>query len=321
MSRVWSGSGARVCALLASALLACSGKGSNDLFAPASSTGTCTGADCNPADAATHGQGSGGAGSSSTTTAGGTSSSTTGIGTSGGGAGGGATTGGGAGATGGNGVGGAAGTGTGGSQDDSGINPVEDAQTIDAVVDSGGLGDAVVVRDACVPTGQEVCDGIDNNCNGGVDENNACRTGCVGATYAGIGYMLCYGQTQRREWRAAQTDCTNHNMHLMRVDSAEQNAFIRSTSLSVGYSDTIWIGGSDSAREGTWVWTDGVQFWQGGVLGHVVDGHFAAWDMDQPNSADGPEDCAAVWTGIETWHDLSCLGIHAYICQGLAPTR
>jgi hypothetical protein len=113
----------------------------------------------------------------------------------------------------------------------------------------------------------------------------------------------------------------NHGMHLIRVDNAEQNSFIRSTGISVGYSDPIWIGASDLAREGTWVWLDGTEFWLGGVNGHTVNGHFAAWDMDQPNSAEGPEDCATVWTNIETWHDVNCAIRHAYMCQAPAPIR
>jgi Lectin C-type domain len=332
MSSVSRGSGARSCVPLAIALLACSGSGGRDLFEPSTSTGTCTtncgpgatttsaGAGGAPGSSATSST-SGGAAGAATTTA--TTTATTGSG-SGGAGGSPSTTSGGAGTTGGGtSAGGTTGAGTGGSPvDDAGVTPTEDAHSVDvvSVVDSGTGTDAVVGRDACVPTGNEVCDGIDNNCNGNVDEN-ACRSGCVGATYGGIGYMLCFGQNQERIWTDAVADCKNHDMHLVRVDDAMQNAFIRKTSLSVNYSDSIWIGASDSAREGTWIWLDGAQFWQGGVAGHTVDGRYAGWDMDQPNSADGPEDCAVIWSGIETWHDVNCLIRHAYMCQALAPLR
>jgi hypothetical protein len=323
MSSRSRGSGARVSALLAGALLACSGASGNDLFAPTTSTGTGT-CPTNCVSGATTTSGAGGASSTATTSA--TSSSAT----SGGGTGtttstgaGGSTSGTtttGAGTTGGSSMGGAPGTGAGGSPvDDAGITPVDDGQVIDvSVIDAGEPdrgGDVFAGRDACVATGMEVCDGLDNNCNGRIDENGVCPNQCIGAAYNGVGYMFCFGN-QERIWNDASTECKNHNMHLVRVDDAAQNSFIRKTALSVGYSDTIWLGGSDSAHDGMWMWMDGTQFWQGGVNGHTVDGLYAGWDVGQPNNATGAEDCAAMWTNIEGWHDATCGLRHAFMCQG-----
>ena len=40
----------------------------------------------------------------------------------------------------------------------------------------------------------------------------------------------------------------------------------------------VWIGGNDTAEEGKWEWVTGpeagTQFWQGGVAGFPVGGHF-----------------------------------------------
>ena len=131
----------------------------------------------------------------------------------------------------------------------------------------------------------------------------------------GVSYMLCYAQNQHRAWRAAETQCTNRNMHLVRVDDAEQNAWIRAQALAVNFTGIIWIGGSDVAQEGNWIWIDGTQFWMGLVNGRAVNGLFSNWDTGQPNSA-GVEDCAAMWMNTDAWHDVACTNINAFLCQG-----
>ncbi len=59
--------------------------------------------------------------------------------------------------------------------------------------DGDGVGDAC---DSCTPTGPEVCDGIDNDCNGAIDDGDpgagaACNTGLAAQCAAGI--MHCVG--------------------------------------------------------------------------------------------------------------------------------
>jgi hypothetical protein len=199
--------------------------------------------------------------------------------------------------------------------DDAG--PVEDVVVVDVSVSDGRPVPDAAPRDVCVPTGQEQCDGLDNNCEGRIDEN-ACRDGCIGAAFEGVGYMLCYRDDRTRNWRDAEMDCVAHNMHLARVDSEAQNAFIRATGMNVNFDGNIWIGGSDADVEGRWVWIDGTQFWMGNFSGQPVDGHFTAWSMGQPNSASGQEDCLAMWMGVSTWHDATCGTREAYMCQALA---
>jgi hypothetical protein len=214
--------------------------------------------------------------------------------------------------------------GAGGSREiDAGATP-DDAAPIDAIVvidanQPDRVADAPAVYDACVPTGAEICDGIDNNCNGAIDEGNACRNGCAGVSHAGIGYVLCYGNGQQRSWQDASTDCTNRGMRLARIDSEDENAFIRKASLALGFGGIIWIGASDLNRKGTWAWTDGTQFWLGGAAGHTVGGQFATWDTREPDGAGPTEDCAAMFTNVEKWHDLACGARYAYVCKSAAP--
>lgn len=85
--------------------------------------------------------------------------------------------------------------------------------------------------------------------------------------------------------------------YLATITSLGENTFIRSLS-----SDG-WIGATDQAVEGKWVWADGpeagVQFWSG-LSGGTAMG-FAHWNGGEPNNA-GDEDYAHLNGG--NWNDL-----------------
>jgi hypothetical protein len=104
-------------------------------------------------------------------------------------------------------------------------------------------------------------------------------------------------------------------MHLVRVDDAEENAFIRRAATNVGFNGNIWLGGSDLATEGTWVWTDGTQFWVGKANGTRVGGNYANWSALQPDTQSTAEDCAEIAQGTATWHDVACALRQAFVCE------
>jgi hypothetical protein len=208
--------------------------------------------------------------------------------------------------------------------DDAPIDVSQDAALDTALIDAGARdAEASVAADAksdvCVPTGTEVCDGIDNNCNGSVDEQTACPAGCIGVTHLGQGYMVCYTQPRWKTWPDAEADCVSRGMHLVRVNDAAENQWIVDTMASAGYSGGVWIGANDRQTEGVWVWTDGVQFWQGeGDAGGPIGGLYNDWGRGQPNdNAVGGEDCAELgFTGSWIWNDLSCdTFTRAYVCE------
>jgi len=91
---------------------------------------------------------------------------------------------------------------------DSGATDTGDAGSADSgdssatdVADGADAADAVdvVPVDACIPTGAEVCDGIDNDCNGMADDGvlpRSCYTGPAGTAGVGIcraGVQMCMG--------------------------------------------------------------------------------------------------------------------------------
>ncbi len=86
-----------------------------------------------------------------------------------------------------------------------------------------------------------------------------------------------------------------------------------------------WIGGSDNAEEGTWIWTlDGEVFWNGGNRengGEAPEGVFTNWVSSEP-SADADADCALMLgtqaPGNGLWIDERCASAAVAICQGPA---
>ena len=130
-------------------------------------------------------------------------------------------------------------------------------------------------------------------------------------------------------WDAAAAAAAEMNLagkpgYLARINSARENAAIlnavmdhlteaqREASLAEDGSETpfIWLGGSDKAREGQWVWSDnGDQFWEGDFNGKPVGGLYSNWGV-QPDSATGDEDALAMGLGDwpEPFYDLGRAG-------------
>jgi hypothetical protein len=271
--------------------------------------------------------GRGGGGSAGTSAAGSASAGRAGAGGDGvGGA-----TGGGSGADGGTGGGGAMGGnesagngGTGGSNGGSaGVGGV--------AAGTGGLGEAGLAgeigmagagSEPCVAE-QEVCDGLDNDCDDESDEEG-CPADCTAKVYEGHSYLLCMTteEDDQLAYSGANGYCDDaesaldlgFSMALARIESHDESevmkAWVRASAPSNG---TIWIGANDLDDENTWVWGRGpnaVQFFQGSNRGggKPVDGAFNDFAPDRPNAANGDEeDCGAMESELDwQWNDAIC---------------
>ena len=124
--------------------------------------------------------------------------------------------------------------------------------------------------------------------------------------------------------KAAEMQLAGKQGYLARINSARENAVILEAvmahlteeelgaTIAEDGSDTafVWLGGSDSAQEGKWVWSDnGDQFWEGDFNGSPVGGFFTNWGV-QPDSASGTEDALAMGLGDwpEPFFDLGAAG-------------
>ena len=205
----------------------------------------------------------------------------------------------------------------------------------------GGGAGGVAGASGCVPTTPmtERCDGVDNDCMGGVDEGMACPANCTGATRAGHAYIFCSFEdssggsttTRERTWMQAMDFCQMRDLSLVFIESAEENAFILEWVTRMQLEDQVWIGANDrdvttlQNNEGEWVWGTGnnaVQFWEGDDNGEAVMNRYEDWADGEPNN-EGSEDCGVMSFNHDyQWDDRDCSnGYMNFVCEsGVAIT-
>jgi len=172
-----------------------------------------------------------------------------------------------------------------------------------------GRGGDCADDDEVVRPGQpELCNAVDDDCDGLLDEDNACD-GCTTDTYGGHTYLFCSSNRSRTNASAA---CADAGYHLVTIDDAEENLWLtdRSVELRLGggtFPGTgVWMG---LVREGTgdFGWEDG-----------SARGTFAAWAPGEPNGS-GP--CARLLLmdspvgPRERWADADCGLSLDYLCE------
>lgn len=183
-----------------------------------------------------------------------------------------------------------------------------DGGPTDSGLVDGGPGDsgAPDTGPGCIAT-PETCDGADEDCDGVID-NGTC-TDCTRGTAGASTYLWC-GATER-SFDDAVRDCASRGYQLVVIESAAENAAV--AALAAGGPDA-WIGLSDAAAEGTWVWVDGQLAESGGVAMMYVN-----WRAGEPANGDG-DDCAELDPGDGgRWNDVGCGGTRPILCEVAAP--
>jgi hypothetical protein len=206
-------------------------------------------------------------------------------------------------------------------------------QTYYADADGDGHGDPAAPVEACAPPAgtvtskddcddaneerhpgrEEICDGLDNDCNGATIE--VCPTGCMAIRrpppdHLLHAYLVCNGVAT---WASARATCASAMFKLVQIDDAAENAFVYNLAVGTFGNVDIHIGGTDSVVEGTWVWDGSVPFWQGLSGGMPIGNRYANWEPGEPNSS-GTEDCAEMRSGGR-WNDDDCGAAQRFICR------
>lgn len=150
------------------------------------------------------------------------------------------------------------------------------------------------------PGAPEICNFQDDDCNGVLDDDPMCPPCLTTPSPSGGTLAYCF---EARNFAAAEFDCVAQGGHLVSIHDQATQDEVRNTAYGL-MPGNWWIGLSDVALEGTFVWTDGTP------LDHT------SWAGGEPNNAGGIENCAHLWDAAGgEWNDIPCNTAMSYVCR------
>ena len=154
------------------------------------------------------------------------------------------------------------------------------------------------------PGADEVCNFVDDDCDGEIDESpegeESCPT-CETVYEDDKGsVILCRIVANYAD---AHEACLSRGADLLSIHSAEEQAAIAPAAYA-DYKGHLWIGINDRIEEGTFAWTDGSPV------------NFEHWANNEPNDWGSGEDCGHLYDGGDhRWNDLPCGHEAGYLCR------
>ncbi|XP_025758276.1 CD209 antigen-like protein E isoform X1 [Oreochromis niloticus] len=128
-----------------------------------------------------------------------------------------------------------------------------------------------------------------------------------------------YFSISKSSWNQSRDECRAKGGDLVKIESREEQSFLerRLRDVMTEGRDKFWIGLTDSAEEGRWVWVDGssldqsLKFWSGNEPDN--------WKGHNGKHPDG-EDCARMGEkggakDLNCWFDAFCSKPHRSICE------
>ncbi len=148
-------------------------------------------------------------------------------------------------------------------------------------------------------------------------------TGLGDAQYTAADGNCYFREDSTADWPTAQANCEAEDAYLAVITSDAENTAIY-TNLSIGATET-YIGGSDIASEGSWVWAGGeqagVEFWAGTAGGSASNGLYTNWAPTEPNAGTAAQDALTMaLNSDDEWADSTSTIARPYICEKSANT-
>ncbi|XP_041867595.1 collectin-12-like [Melanotaenia boesemani] len=136
------------------------------------------------------------------------------------------------------------------------------------------------------------------------------------------GEKCYYFTTTKSSWNNSRDGCKLKGGDLVKIDSREEQIFLeaRLREKMEEAEDKFWIGLTDSAVEGRWLWVDG----------SFLDTRLKFWSINEPDNWKGGnpdgEDCVRMGekggaADLKCWFDRVCIDPHKSICEKAAETR
>jgi hypothetical protein len=191
----------------------------------------------------------------------------------------------------------------GGAEQDGGSTSAPPMTSADAtgVGDASDRGDRSEGGSDSGETPIEICNGIDDDRDGFVDEWSELNDQCGPCVYVvgPAGEFVFAFCDDPLAWLDADAFCMTIGGRLASIhDPAENDLVWQNTG-----SQRRWIGFTDADEEDVWIWTDGTPT------------DFVTWNTGQPNNADGGEHCATMLPDVAAWHDTECENLEPFVCR------